>query len=175
MEPIIYLNPILQAALLHFHLVTGGPPMVLAQASLSMAIVAKGRPGPIGDAAGAAAMHAPLPVAPAAPPPATAPAGQKLAGLAAWKTLVGNSVTGKSDDDDLVEYYAKNGTVKQRIGDDTSTGKWTMKGQKICFDYGNDEDETCYRVKVLGTTAIFTDDDGNDLVYAIVPGNAKKL
>jgi len=35
-----------------------------------------------------------------------APAEQKLVGVAAWGQLVGNSITGKEDDETLVEYYA---------------------------------------------------------------------
>jgi len=38
--------------------------------------------------------------------PDTAPAEQKLVGVAAWGQLVGNSITGKEDDETLVEYYA---------------------------------------------------------------------
>ena len=45
-----------------------------------------------------------LKLAQAAPAPATAPAEQKLLGVAAWGLLVGNSITGKEDGETLVEH-----------------------------------------------------------------------
>lgn len=177
MEQII-VHPLLYVALLGFQLITGGPPMLVAQAGMIIA-ADKSHPPRTAEATPAPDVPDPLPptalpIVPAIPAPGAA-GQQKLAGLAAWSALVGNSVTGKSDDDDLVEFYAKNGTVKQRVGTETNTGKWALKGQKVCFDYGNDEDETCYTVKVQGSKATFADEDGNVSVYTILPGNAKKL
>ena len=179
MEPII-VHPLLHVALLGFQLISGGPPMLVAQAAMIIAMD-QSHPSRTAQATPLPDVPDPLPPAavplvPAIPAPGAAAAGQqKLAGLAAWSALVGNSVAGKSDDDDLVEYYAKNGTVKQRVGVETNTGKWAVKGQKVCFDYGNDEDEACYTVKVQGSKATFSDEDGNVSVYTILPGNAKKL
>lgn len=175
----IALHPLLHVALLGFQLLTGGPPMLAAQSAMMIAVEKQNAPAKMAEVVEVPDAVDPAPAAPAAPvapaPAASAAAKQKLSGLAAWSTLVGNSVAGKSDDDDLVEYYAKNGKVKQRVGNETNTGKWAIKGQKVCFDYGNDEDETCYTVKVQGGKATFADEDGNESVYTILPGNAKKL
>jgi hypothetical protein len=100
---------------------------------------------------------------------------QRLSGLAAWNALVGNSISGKNEDGDpLTEYYMRNGTVKQLADDETATGKWTVRGEKVCFKYP-DEDEDCYRITVDGDIATFTEDDGSGRRYQILQGNPKKL
>ncbi|MDF2119152.1 hypothetical protein PY365_26630 [Roseiarcaceae bacterium H3SJ34-1] len=126
--------------------------------------------GGIAGAAGAgAASQAAKPAAPAAMPT------QRLTGLAAWNALVGNSISGKNEDGDpLTEYYMRNGTVKQLADDETATGKWTVRGEKVCFKYP-DEDEDCYRITVDGDIATFSEDDGSGRRYQILRGNPKKL
>ena len=151
--------------------------MVLAQAD-GAAPAAPPAAAPV-PAAPAATPAAP-PAAAAAPPrPAAsaAPAAtQKLTGLAAWNVLVGNSISGKNEDGDpIVEYYLANGTVKQLVDDEISTGKWAVRGKTVCFEYPDDDDETCYEVAVDGTVATFTDEDGSGRRYEILKGNPKKL
>jgi len=126
--------------------------------------------GGIAGAAGAgAASQAAKPAAPAAMQT------PRLTGLAAWNALVGNSISGKNEDGDpLTEYYMRNGTVKQLADDETATGKWTVRGEKVCFKYP-DEDEDCYRVTVDGDIATFSEDDGSGRRYQILQGNPKKL
>jgi pyruvate/2-oxoglutarate dehydrogenase complex dihydrolipoamide acyltransferase (E2) component len=126
--------------------------------------------GGIAGAAGAgAAGQTAKPAAPAAMQT------QRLTGLAAWNALVGNSISGKnSDGDALTEYYLRDGTVKQLADDETATGKWTVKGEKVCFKYP-DEDEDCYRITVDGDVATFTEDDGSGRRYQVLKGNPKKL
>ncbi len=194
MEPVTYINPLLQMAFLGYSLLTGGPPMLAAQAMALAAVQAPHRtpaparpvaPAPLAQApapapapaphGGAAAPAAPAP-APAAPAPAPLPApAKKLKGLAAWSALLGKTVTGKSDDDELFEFYNKNGTVKQMIAGETAEGKWVVRGQTVCFDYDNGDGETCYKVSIDGGKATFTDEDDTESVYDILPGNAKKL
>jgi hypothetical protein len=125
--------------------------------------------GIAGAAAAGVAGQAAKPAAPAAMQT------QRLSGLAAWSALVGNSISGKnSDGDALTEYYLRNGTVKQLADDETATGKWTVRGEKVCFKYP-DEDEDCYRITVDGDIATFTEDDGSGRRYQILQGNPKKL
>lgn len=116
-------------------------------------------------------------VASAVPPAAAAPAApRRLTGLDAWNALVGNTIAGKnSDGDPLFEFYLKNGTVKQLDDDETATGKWSIKGGKVCFEFPDDDEETCYSVTVEGNIATFTDDDGGGKRYEILPGNPKRL
>ena len=143
-------------------------PMALLQV-LSISAAAEG--------AGAA------PAAPAGAPqvaqvaPQAAQAG-KLTGLQAWNAIVGNSISGKTEDGDpMTEYYLKNGTVKQLVDDDINTGKWSVKGQNVCILYDDDEDddETCYKVELNGDAVTYTDTDGKGKRYTLLKGNPKKL
>lgn len=203
MEPITQIYPLLQIAFLGFALLTGGPPLVVGQSAALIAATAPKAPAeqpaanaPAPQAPAIAAAPAPAP-APAAPPAAhgaatvPAPAGpaaaapvpppvaqapvKNLKGLAAWSALVGNTAKGESDGEQLYEFYAKNGTVKQLVGNDKATGKWVLKGETVCFDYDNGDGETCYSVSVSDGQVTFTDEDANNLTYEILPGNAKKL
>ncbi len=157
----------LQIALVVYSLATGGPPAMITQIiALSTAESTNVTPV-VTPATPPAAAQAPV-----APTPTT-----KLTGVAAWAALVGNTVAGKNeDDDDVFEYYSNNGRVKQKVGDeDVSAGKWTLKGNKLCFFYPDDDADTCYGIEVDGTTATFTDEDGGKTVYQILPGNPKDM
>lgn len=137
----------------------------------------------IGAASAAAQLQAAPVEAPKAPPAktaqapaASAPAARKLSGLEAWTALVGNTIAGKNNDGDpFFEFYAKNGTVKQLDDDDVATGKWSVKGTQVCFEFPDDDEETCYKVAVDGKYATFTDEDGAGKRYEILAGNAKNL
>lgn len=175
MEPISQLNPLIQMAFLGFSLLTGGPPMMVAQSAALAAAQAGKAPAQVATEAPAplvAPTPTPAPTAPAAP---AAPQTATLKGIAAWGALVGNTVSGKSDDDDMFEFYAPNGKVKQMVGDEKATGKWALKGQTVCFDYDNGDGETCYTITVTGNQAVFTDEDDTETTYTILAGNPKKL
>src|SRR5262245_59102316 len=118
--------------------------------------------------------QAPAPGAGESGAPAATPA-QKLVGLAAWNQLVGNSVTGKEDDEILVEYYAPDGPVKSMTGNEISTGKWALVGETVCFKYTDSNDTECYKVEVLGNLVTYTDENGVGSRYEILKGNPKGL
>lgn len=128
-------------------------------------------------------MAAPTPAPVAAPAPAAAPAApaataaaEKLSGLAAWSALIGNSIRGKSSDGDpLVEFYAADGTIKQLLDDELSTGKWTVRGETVCFEFPEDEEESCYRIEVSGPVVTFLEKDGSGRRFELLRGNAKGL
>lgn len=101
-------------------------------------------------------------------------APQKLVGLAAWNALVGNSISGKDDGQDVVEFYAADGTAKSMTGNDISSGTWALVGDTVCFKYP-DEDIDCYKVEVSGTAVTFTDQKGAGTRYEILKGNPKGL
>jgi hypothetical protein len=138
--------------------------------SPAMAAPAPG-PKPSAPTAAASPKPAPAPAAPAAP----AAPSKALSGLDAWNALVGNTVVGKdADDNELIEYYLKNGTVKQLSDDQVSTGKWSFKDGQVCFRYP-EEDEYCYDLTVDGDIATFSDEDGSGTRYTILKGNPKRL
>ena len=129
-------------------------------------------PAPAPAAPSAAAPAKPAP-APAAPAPATP--REPLSGLDAWNALIGNTVVGKdSDDNEIFEYYLKNGTVKQLSDDQVSTGKWSFKDEQVCLQYP-EEEEFCYDLTVDGDIATFSDEDGNGTRYTVLKGNPKRM
>jgi hypothetical protein len=150
----------------------------------SPTVAASGAQAPAIPPAAALAPRAPAPPA-AAPrpqtqaavnPPAAPRAPARLTGLAAWNALVGNSISGKNEDGDPVtEFYLRNGTVKQMTDDEIETGKWAARGDKICFEYPDDDEESCYTVVLDGNVATFTDEDGSGRRYEVLQGNPKKL
>ena len=124
----------------------------------------------------APAVVATPPATPAVTPPAVPAASAPLSGLAAWNSLLGNTISGKdTEGNPLVEFYSDKGTVKQLLDDESSTGKWSFKDNKVCFEFPDDDEESCYGVKVDGSIATFTDSDGKGKRYDILPGNPKKL
>lgn len=129
-----------------------------------------GQPGRVSPPAAGAPGTAPLALAPQGAAP------RRLTGLAAWNALVGNTITGKNDDDvEIVELFRRDGTSRLLIGNKIQTGKWAVKGQKVCFEYPTDDEETCYGLEVSGAIATFTEDDGSGRRYTILPGNPKAL
>ncbi|MDI9848549.1 hypothetical protein QM467_10825 [Rhodoblastus sp. 17X3] len=126
-----------------------------------------------GTAPALAVLATPTPPAPDAQAPAET---RKLTGLAAWSALVGNTITGKdSEGSPLSEFYAADGAVKQLDDDEVATGKWAVRGDKACFIFAGEKEETCYTVEVAGNVATFFDVDGDGKRYKILKGNAKNL
>ena len=105
--------------------------------------------------------------------PAPAPA-EKLTGLAAWNALVGNTVVGKLEGQDFVDYYLTDGKVKSMVEGQVVTGQWSLEGEKICFVYPNEPKE-CYAMEVVGDSATFTDPSGIGIRTQILKGNARNL
>jgi hypothetical protein len=126
-------------------------------------------------AASAAIAHAQTAPAPAPTPAPAAPTpAAPLTGLQAWVALVGNTVSGKVDGKDYVDYYMADGTVKTMEGSQLSTGKWSLEGPQVCFKYPR-EQRDCYTMEVVGKVVTFKSKDGTGLRFDILEGNAKNL
>lgn len=125
-------------------------------------------------AASLAVAHAQTAPAPTTPAPTTPAATAPLTGVAAWAALVGNTVAGKIDGKDYVDYYMADGTVKTMEGSQLSTGKWSLEGLQVCFKYPR-EQRDCYTLEVVGKVVTFKGKDGAGLRFDILGGNAKNL
>ena len=96
---------------------------------------------PIGDAH---AMRMLIPLLAAtilstAPAPAQTPA---LTGLDAWKAIVGNTLVGKTESGEAqVEYFAPDGAARHRISGKAGEGAWSLRGDKVCTNYADDDDD----------------------------------
>ena len=102
----------------------------------------------------------------------------KTTGAEAWKALIGNTIVGKSEGGaDLIEYYAPDGGVRQKIAGSPDKGTWTLKGDKVCLKYETDDDEEpdCYAIAVEGDNLVYTDEEKNNLPFKILKGNPNNL
>jgi hypothetical protein len=102
-------------------------------------------------------------------------AAAKLTGAAAWKALVGNSITGMTDDGPITQYYLPDGKVRQLVNSALTRGKWQLSGERVCFQFFAEADPPCYGVEVAGEIVTFLEDDGTTISYRLLPGNPRRL
>ena len=112
---------------------------------------------------------------PAQPGPAAPVAASPSKGAEAWRRLVGNTVVAKGQGGDYTEYYATNGAVTHLDADGKSTGAWAVEGDKVCFDFPEEDDRSCVDVESDGKTGTFIDEDKSRDTFDVLPGNAKGL
>jgi hypothetical protein len=99
---------------------------------------------------------------------------QKLTGIAAWSKLVGNTVVGRIDGKDYVDYYLADGTVKALEDSKLTTGKWTLEGLNVCFAHRGPKE--CYAVEVADDVATFTPRGGGAAYRVkVLQGNPRNL
>lgn len=125
-----------------------------------------------GTRAGAATGGQEAAASPASPPQAAF--SKTLTAGEAWLTVVGNSLTGKIDGDEVFEYYRKDGTLTSMEGSELTNGTWTLEGEKVCFKYP-DEEKDCYDVSRTGDEVTLTGGNGKGLRLTVLPGNPKNL
>ncbi|WP_131116196.1 hypothetical protein [Lichenihabitans psoromatis] len=118
----------------------------------------------------AAPAAAPAPAAAAAPS-----AAEKLTGLAAWKALVGNTISGRSGDEMFSQYFDAGGKVRYVDQNGLSTGTWAVQGERVCFDFPEDDDHSCSAFEVTGSSGSAIDQDGAAIKFDITSGNSKGL
>ncbi|UDL95045.1 hypothetical protein LGH83_01925 [Lichenihabitans sp. PAMC28606] len=112
----------------------------------------------------------------AAPSAATAPsAAEKLTGLSAWKALVGNTISGRSGDEMFSQYFDAGGKVRYVDQNGLSTGTWAVQGERVCFDFPEDDDHSCSAFEVTGSSGSAIDQDGAAIKFDITSGNSKGL
>lgn len=106
---------------------------------------------------------------------AAAPSGDKtITGAEAWLSLVGNTVTGKIDGQEMFEHYRKDGTLTLLEGSDLTKGKWSLEGEKVCFKYP-DEDKDCQTITRTGDEVTFMRKDKKGYRLKVLQGNPKNL
>ena len=80
--------------------------------------------------------------------------------------LAGNTVQGSMlDSGAYTEFYQANGVIK---GADY-TGKWSVEGDQMCFDYGEGAD--CWSVRLDGTSVTWVKDGADNGTGTVVTGN----
>jgi hypothetical protein len=88
-------------------------------------------------------------------------------------TIVGHSLRGR----DWIEYYDPDGTIRGKarlFGVRSYTAKWTIRGDRVCYDYDGAAFDTCSRLKTRGEQVYHYDLGGNlkaDGIAQRVKGN----
>lgn len=100
-----------------------------------------------------------------------------LSGLPAWAALTGNTIAGRTAEGPYFDYFAADGTAIHVDGDGREVGRWTLKGDAVCFAYPTDPDEQveCRKVEVDGPRGVFVNSDGIRYPFDVLPGDAKSL
>ena len=81
--------------------------------------------------------------------------------------LVGNTVTGSmAASGAYAEFYAPDGSLHAA----DYTGAWAVKGNKMCFTYGQDP-EVCWSVVISGAQVVWMSEAGEEGHGRIKPGN----
>ena len=81
--------------------------------------------------------------------------------------LVGNTVTGSmAASGAYAEFYAPDGSLHAA----DYTGSWAVKGDKMCFAYGQDP-ENCWSVTISGNRVVWSSDAGEEGSGTIKKGN----
>ena len=100
-----------------------------------------------------------------------------IEGHAAVERLVGNTMTGTAGGLPYFAFYDKGGTVKMQRGGEVASGQWSSDGDDLCEEFPDDDDETCYTIKLDpgGAKGTMTDTDGTAYEIEVLPGNPRKL
>lgn len=104
-----------------------------------------------------------------------APSPVTARGSAAWSAMVGNTVEGTTPDGPYTEHYAADGAMVHVDRDGRHAGRWTLKGDLVCFSYPDDSEEDCLTPELDGSKGAYVDADGTPYPFELVPGNPKGL
>lgn len=103
--------------------------------------------------------------------PALAAAGDLATADQIKAAISGNTVQGgMAASGAYTEFYDADGTIKAR----DYNGWWTIKGDRMCFAYGEDP-ETCWGVRLAGDAVTWVGDGGDEGNGTIVAGNPNKF
>ncbi len=74
------------------------------------------------------------------------------------------------------EFYMADGTIKGSSPDGPYTGKWSIDGDTMCFDYGDPATFSCWGVAAEGDMVHWIDKDGVEGgTGTVVKGNTNNL
>lgn len=78
------------------------------------------------------------------------------------KALVGDSTISGTmlPDVPYSEFYGADGTIRGGTGADAYTGKWSVDGDTMCFDYGDPATFSCWGIAAEGDMVEWIDKNG---------------
>lgn len=99
---------------------------------------------------------------------------RRLTGKAAWDTVIGNTLTGRSGGKTYHDHYRADGTLASLRDGEITPGKWTLEGDKVCTTRGG-QAKACYDVVASGRTVTLTDASGRGLRATLLRANPRDL
>ena len=98
--------------------------------------------------------------------PLAAVAQELATGAEISAAITGNTVQGSmTASGAYTEFYAADGAIKAK----DYSGKWTVEGDAMCFDYGEGKD--CWGVRIDGEAVTWVKDGADGGTGTIVAGN----
>lgn len=97
-------------------------------------------------------------------------AAELATGAEITDVIIGNTVAGgMSSGEAYAEFYSEDGAIKA----DGYTGKWTVEGDAMCFDYGEGAD--CFTVSISGDEVKWMVDGEEAGTGTIAAGNPNEF
>ncbi len=108
---------------------------------------------------------------------ATLPTDQArpLSGSEAWAAMLGNTITGETPNGDYIEFFNADGSFVHVDRDGRAAGHWSLKDQRVCFTYADEDEVECRRPELDGRHGAFTDTDGMRYAFELLPGDPNGL
>lgn len=80
--------------------------------------------------------------------------------------IIGHTLSGREDGRTYRETLFANGRIKGVDDEGNYTGRWSIRKDRLCFIYDDDEDEDeweCSAVRLDGDAVTFVDPDGSEV------------
>ena len=106
---------------------------------------------------------------------AATPRGAKVATTDLPAIVADRTFRGNSEGKPYAEYYAPDGTLRGKAGDEAYTGTWKVTGEQLCFTYPKNNETDCYAVFKDGDAVTWVDTNGQLVEATYVQGNPDKL
>ncbi len=110
-----------------------------------------------------------------APTPRATELPRPLSGSEAWAAMLGNTIAGTTPDGDFTEFFNADGSFVHVDRDGRAAGHWSLKEQRVCFSYPDEDEVECRRPELEGRHGAFMDTDGTRYAFELLPGNPKGL
>lgn len=110
--------------------------------------------------------------------PAAKPAGDKVAPADLPAIVANRTYRGDYEGKPYAEYYAADGSLRGKTGDEAYPGSWKVVGEQLCFTYpkeGAASETECYTVFKNGDAITWVGADGKIVDTNYVEGNPDKL
>ncbi len=106
---------------------------------------------------------------------AAKPSGEKVAPADLPAVVNDRTYRGDYEGKPYAEYYAPDGSLRGKTGDEAYTGSWKVVGEQLCFTYPADDQTDCYDVFKNGEAFTWVGPAGKVVETTFVEGNPDQL